>query len=465
MDDLIKQFYIKLTFKSLTYILAFALLFFGLGVLGLQIQSVQHGVTPFWPASGLTFAAFVIIGFWLWPGVFLGMCLLAIYIGIPIEIAIFSSVLSILESAVPIIIAHRYKFNGRLDSFHDGLIFTTIVVLAPVLTAVIGSLVMFLFSETKTLPAVDMMLVWWLGNSLGILLLGGALLSLNTRLQTKVMTYRINEKIAVLLATVLIFLVAFTQYSGLDAALAVNLLIPIIFIAVLRFGMCGAVTLSLIFVVLMSLFASHSHHSSVQELHFDFQFLILVKIWFVTISGVLIAGALKDKVVQGRLEWLAHHDGLTGLFNRVAMEDAIEFALKGFRRSDGEVCILFLDVDNFKPINDQLGHKKGDEILCHVAKVLTDSVRDLDVVSRWGGDEFIILLRQCSNVQALDIAKKILIGVESLSFVENSQKYPVSMSIGVSSAILGEPKLSFIERVDAACYAAKRNGRNQAAEG
>ncbi len=463
MGELFQQFYIKLSLKKFIYIALFALIFWGLGILGLQLQSEQHGITPFWPASGFTFAAFFIFGFWLWPGVVLGLLLIATSIDMPVPVALFSAVFTILESSLSIIIARRYKFSGRLDTFRDNIIFAVIVVLAPVMTALLGVGMIYLMSAGSAVSPMDMIILWWLGNSLGILLLGGFLLSLYESKHQTGFKGKLIEKAAILLAVIFVFLLSFTQKSGLEAALMVNLIIPLVFIASIRFNACGAVILGLVFVVLISFFSDYSNHSVLDEMHLDFQFLILIKIWLVSISGLLIAGAFKDNAEHGHLAWLALHDGLTGLENRMAMEDAIDVSLKGMRSSDNEVCLLFLDVDNFKPVNDELGHKQGDELLVKIAQVLKVSVRHIDVVSRWGGDEFIILLRQCSVQQAMVISNKIITGIQCLSFEANDKIYSVSISIGIANAILGETDISFVERADAACYVAKNNGRNQSA--
>lgn len=461
MRDLSQQFVIQPTIKNSVFIVLFAMVFFLLGVLGLEVQSEYKAVSPFWPASGLTFALFFIVGFRLWPGVIIAMIFLGLYAKVPLTVAVLTGILTVLESAIPLLIAKRYKFNGRLDSFHDGLIFSAIVVCAPIITALFGTNLMYIFSGGQSLPSLDLMMIWWLGNSLGILLLGGALLSIYSASRTTTIGFRLNEKTAFVLSVVFVFLLAFTQSMPLQAALMINLLIPIVFLSALRFGSCGPTVLSLLFVVLMSFYMAYHESVHDEKIHAEFQYLILVKIWFVCLSGVLISGAFKDKNIQGKLQWLALHDDLTGLSNRVSIEEEIEQSLKGIRSSDSNVCLLFLDIDHFKPINDQLGHKKGDEVLNQVAQVLLSSVRHDDIVSRWGGDEFVILLQQCSAEQAKEIANKILEGVTTISFVENNIDYPVSMSIGIASAILGETMLTFVERADAACYSAKYNGKNQ----
>lgn len=462
MGDFVQQFYIKPKFKGFIIIIVFAMVFFGLGVLGIQTQSVQHGINLFWPVSGLILAAFFIYGFWIWPGILLGFGLFAYYIEVPLFLALFSGIVAIVEASVAITIAQKYNFKGDLKTFKDCLIFGLITIVSPIFSSVLGSLSFYLLSAGKTISPLDMMLLWWLGNSLGILLMGGTLLSFYSVRHNHSLKYRLNEKIALLSAVGFVFVLVYSQKHALDIALMVNFIIPVIFIGALRFGACGASFLGLVFVVLLSLFSGYSQQMILEQKTFDFQYLILVKIWFVCIAGVLIAGAFNDSVAQGRLEWLALHDGLTGLFNRTAIGNEIDLSLKGLRATDNNVCLLFLDVDHFKPINDQLGHKKGDEVLAKIAQVLKSTVRNIDVVSRWGGDEFLILLRHCNEEQAMEISKKILNGVKALSFSENNHHYPLSMSIGISCMILGESKISFIERADAASYEAKHNGKNQA---
>ncbi|MDH5631969.1 MAG: GGDEF domain-containing protein [Gammaproteobacteria bacterium] len=135
-----------------------------------------------------------------------------------------------------------------------------------------------------------------------------------------------------------------------------------------------------------------------------------------------------EKKVQERtqqLEELVQRDPLTGLYNRRAMKTMLRYELSRSKRSDEPVSAIYFDVDNFKQINDQLGHQTGDEVLSHIGLVLLESVRETDIPCRYGGDEFCIILGNCDVQNAVEVCNKILNGFNN--------KYPdFSLSIGIA---------------------------------
>jgi len=164
---------------------------------------------------------------------------------------------------------------------------------------------------------------------------------------------------------------------------------------------------------------------------------------------------------EARIEYLAHHDALTGLPNRVLLRDRFEHALAQARRAHARVGLLFLDLDNFKVVNDTLGHAAGDELLLSVVARLARCTRDSDTISRQGGDEFIVLLDNVPDMEAVErvageilerLAEPVLIGGHELA---------ASCSIGV--VLYPEDGSDFdrlLQKADTAMYNAKNAGRN-----
>ncbi|MBC9249678.1 diguanylate cyclase [Pseudomonas alcaligenes] len=159
---------------------------------------------------------------------------------------------------------------------------------------------------------------------------------------------------------------------------------------------------------------------------------------------------------------LANHDALTGLPNRMLLQDRTEQALQKARRGQGRVAMLLLDLDNFKSINDSVGHSIGDALLKEVAVRLSLSSRAVDTVSRQGGDEFIILLPEVSGVEAIgDYAERLLSTVVTPFYIHNN-RYELSASIGISVFPDDSEDLeSLYRQADAAMYQAKLEGRNR----
>ncbi len=163
---------------------------------------------------------------------------------------------------------------------------------------------------------------------------------------------------------------------------------------------------------------------------------------------------------QGELDRLASHDSLTGLYNRRFFLDRLDHALAHAKRTNGQLALLFIDLDNFKTINDGLGHAAGDFVLRTLAQGLKSVVREVDTVARMGGDEFIILIDEIDNVDGLlVVAHKVL---ETLSQpVRRGEMDLVSgASIGVSRYPSdGENADELIAAADQAMYRAKSGGR------
>lgn len=182
----------------------------------------------------------------------------------------------------------------------------------------------------------------------------------------------------------------------------------------------------------------------------------------------------ENRLILARSEYLLEQlgtDRLTGLKNRTFFERELEHALQAIRaageghhRHGGEplreISIIFIDLDNFKQVNDMHGHLEGDSVLQKFAKVLSESVRGADVVARFGGDEFYVLLPRTSESNAAAVAEKIRANLEKSAELSSAG---VSASLGVATAgSINTPDAEeLIRRADAAAVAAKQAGKNR----
>ncbi|MBV8462812.1 MAG: EAL domain-containing protein [Acidimicrobiales bacterium] len=162
------------------------------------------------------------------------------------------------------------------------------------------------------------------------------------------------------------------------------------------------------------------------------------------------------------LEEIALRDDLTGAANRVAFVDALGRVLTGSRRGDASVGIVFLDIDRFKVVNDSLGHQAGDELLVLVADRIRGVLREGDVLSRFGGDEFTVLLRGVRDAsEAIDAAQRVHRSFDK-PFVLHGLSVPVTASLGVTFTTGGRVGASdLLRQADEAQYEAKEKGRNR----
>jgi diguanylate cyclase (GGDEF)-like protein/PAS domain S-box-containing protein len=165
---------------------------------------------------------------------------------------------------------------------------------------------------------------------------------------------------------------------------------------------------------------------------------------------------------EDRIRHLALHDPLTGLANRTLLEEHIKQAIARARRSKDPVAVMFLDLDNFKPINDAHGHMVGDAVLRETAQRLRGCLRESDSLARIGGDEFVVVAQGASDRDSLEgVAKKILANVSKPMSVEG-HTCQVGVSVGVSIyPDDGRDAQSLLNRADQAMYAAKVAGKNQ----
>ena len=172
--------------------------------------------------------------------------------------------------------------------------------------------------------------------------------------------------------------------------------------------------------------------------------------------------AEKELLEQKRiLDYQAHHDALTGLPNRVLFHDRLTKAIKKAKRNDSKIALLFIDLDNFKEINDSLGHDMGDEVLKNVTSLLQKSIREQDSLARLGGDEFTIILEQIQEIEdASMVAKKIL---ENFSPPINTKGKVIFISCSIGISIYpnnGVSVQNLLKFADSAMYKAKDKGKN-----
>jgi ammonium transporter, Amt family len=161
-----------------------------------------------------------------------------------------------------------------------------------------------------------------------------------------------------------------------------------------------------------------------------------------------------------RLRYLATHDPLTKLLNRAAFLEILQNSVQAARNGESS-ALIYVDLDNFKLINDSLGHTAGDKVLAEVAALLRDSVRSHDIPGRFGGDEFGVLLQDIRLSEAKSIAERIRSKMEELHFSDSGKAFVVGSSIGLALIDGTVPAEVVIACADSACYGAKVRGRNR----
>lgn len=167
---------------------------------------------------------------------------------------------------------------------------------------------------------------------------------------------------------------------------------------------------------------------------------------------------------EQQLKHLAHHDGLTGLPNRLLFTDRLDqaLALARARREDVDCALLFIDLDGFKHINDTLGHSVGDELLCCLAGRIKESKRASDTAARLGGDEFVVIAEHIAHAENAAVLADKLLKILSTPVLLGGEQLAVSASIGIAVYPQdGEDRDALLKAADVAMYSAKTQGRNR----
>lgn len=162
---------------------------------------------------------------------------------------------------------------------------------------------------------------------------------------------------------------------------------------------------------------------------------------------------------------LVRHDPLTGTLNRRGLEEVFDREIARAKRKQAPLCVAVLDIDNFKQLNDALGHRAGDEALMHLTSVVRSALRARDTLARYGGEEFIVLLPETDLDEAEAIMVRVQRELTRRFFLHNNQRVLVTFSAGVTSIPVGEPRQSAIQRADQLMYQAKQRGKNRVTAG
>lgn len=166
---------------------------------------------------------------------------------------------------------------------------------------------------------------------------------------------------------------------------------------------------------------------------------------------------LAKKNIQ--LETLSNTDQLTGVYNRRYFLEVLEKELEQYKTSSTHFYFMMIDLDDFKIINDTYGHLYGDEILKNVSRIIQENVREHDIVSRYGGEEFAVIISHASKETGNEVAERIRKNIEKFVYRNNN----VTVSIGVAKNIKSDESLDLIHRADNYLYKAKELGKNQVA--
>lgn len=188
-------------------------------------------------------------------------------------------------------------------------------------------------------------------------------------------------------------------------------------------------------------------------------FNILASLMITFVIAFLVSLIIRS--YSKKLEFLSHHDTLTKISNRRDFESKLRLQFSLMKRKKNNISLIFIDIDNFKYLNDRLGHHTGDKVLVRVAKILKSDIRESDILARWGGEEFIIALIDSSISDSKNLAQKLRVLIESDIHLNKIMSGTITASFGITRLDEKDTIEEAISRADKAMYLSKNNGKNQ----
>lgn len=180
--------------------------------------------------------------------------------------------------------------------------------------------------------------------------------------------------------------------------------------------------------------------------------------YLTNINTTLVSPVLIDEENSTKILSDSAKDGLTNLYTRKFFDCALKQEVATWHREGKPICLMMIDIDDFKDINDAYGHQVGDNVIAEIAKIIDENTRDADIVSRYGGDEFAIIMPNCPLAETRQAAERTRKSIEDASILKNEK---ITVSIGLNEIISATPTpYQLTYGADIALYEAKENGKN-----
>lgn len=445
--------------RSIARVLLLAVIYVIAGKLGLRLAFVNPSATAVWPPTGIALAALLLLGYQVWPGIFLGAFLTNITTAGSMATSLGIAAGNTLEAMAGWFLVSRFAHGRKtFDRAQDIFRFALLAGLcSTAISATLGVTSLCLGDFAGWSDYVSIWSTWWLGDAGGALVITPLLVLWWDDPHLRWNRAQLGEAF-VLVASV--FLIGQTVFGGFFPSGISNyplefLCIPFLIWAAFRFGPRETATAVLVLTGIaisgtlagVGPFARASKNES----------LILLQV-FVGVSAViglaLAAVVLERRAIEEKLQRLAATDPVTGLANYRRFMEVLTDEIRRSQRTTSPFAILLLDLDGMKRINDQHGHLVGNRALGRTAEVLQNCGRNIDTAARFGGDEFAMILVETDQAAARKVALRI---IERLA--TDQEEPALSVSAGISAYPSdGETIEELLEVADRALYQMKRRG-------
>ncbi|MGM0593670.1 MAG: diguanylate cyclase [Pseudomonadota bacterium] len=458
--------------------------------LGVTQTITPEGIAIIWPPNAVLLAAFLLRppSYWPW---FAAAALVAEVIadlpGFPLWAAVAFGFINIFETLLAAwLIRWTVGEHFDFDSLKRGAYFFLYgPLLASATAAMLGALCYVLLGRSDS-SYWSLWRLWWFGDALGLLLLTPLLVVLGRWLEHGLPRFewrRVAELTLLCTLLVVLGINAFPQggENELGFHLTLTVLLPFGVWAAVRFGVRGASWVVLLIATMATGFMVRGIHPYTDLAP---QYAVWLMQEYLAVMAVMTTGlalliyeirsqrdVLEWRVIERtrelqranrRLTQIASTDYLTGIANRRHFYEVARRELARCKVSGAPLSLLMLDLDHFKRVNDDYGHDAGDSVLQQVIQRVQTTVRPLDMLGRYGGEEFLLALPETPLEEAAEIAERIRERVEQLPIKHDGESIHVTVSIGlVEQADSGSGLEALINRADQALYRAKSAGRNR----
>ncbi len=448
--------------KELATLVVLAAVYFVAGKLGLRLAFVNASATPVWPCTGIAVAAFLVLGYRVWPAILAGSFLVNFTTAGTLATSLAIAIGNTLEGAVACYLVNRFgagrhAFERLQDifkfAFLAGIVSTTV-------SATIGVTTLAAAGFARWALYGSIWSTWWLGDAVGAVVVTPLVLLWweNPRLDW---TRKHLIESASLFAG--LSLTGWIVFGGRFHSTVKNypleyLCIPFLIWAAYRFGRRKAVTAVAVLAAIATWGTTHGFGPFSRDAQNTSLLLLQAFIGIMAVTAVALAAEFTEhRRADEYVRQLSVTDPLTGLANYRRLLDALDAELKRYERTGRSFGVLLFDMDGLKKINDAHGHLVGSRALCRLANILRIQCREMDTAARYGGDEFVVLLPETDSESAQHVAQRI-----SERLRDDSEAPPISASVG--AAIFphdGRTIDELLSAADHALYQKKRSSKKR----
>lgn len=417
--------------KTLGTFTVLVAVYFVAGKLGLRLAFAHPNATAVWPPTGLALAAFLILGYRIWPAIFVSAFLVNLTTAGSVASSIGIGIGNTLEGFIGAFLVNRFAGGRDVLNHTENLFrFTVVAVLSTTVSATFGVTSLSLAGFANWADFRSIWLTWWQGDLAGDLVVTPVLLTWGVRPQVEWRREKLTE-IAVLFACLL--LVGGVVFGGLFPSGTKNyplefLYIPFMLWAVFRFGQRETAVALLLLSGSATWGTLRGFGPFAREAPNESLLLLQAYMGVASVTLLTLCAVVSERQeVLEQLRRLSVSDPLTGIANYRQLIEQLQKEIERSQRSGRSFSLLFLDLDGFKTINDRHGHLVGNRALCRVAEVLRISCRTIDTPARFGGDEFALVLPETEEAAAWQVGRRV---AELLA--RDSERPSISVSLGVA---------------------------------